>query len=94
MLGVIILLYPSCNSLDVDRPNIIWLTTEDNSSHHMRLYNENGVIMPLPYWILIEILGISTSMEANCYCFDFDQIVHAKSVPMNMGCQTQWAKKS
>ena len=46
LLGVIILLYPSCNSLDVDRPNIIWLTTEDNSSHHMRLYNENGVIMP------------------------------------------------
>jgi arylsulfatase A-like enzyme len=46
LLGVIILLYPSCNSLEVDRPNIIWLTTEDNSSHHMRLYNENGVIMP------------------------------------------------
>jgi arylsulfatase A-like enzyme len=46
LLGVIILLYPSCNSLEVVRPNIIWLTTEDNSSHHMRLYNENGVIMP------------------------------------------------
>ena len=46
LLGVIILQYPSCNSLEVDRPNIIWLTTEDNSSHHMRLYNENGVIMP------------------------------------------------
>ena len=46
LLGVIILLYPSCNSLEVDRPNIIWLTTEDNSSHHMRLYNENGAPMP------------------------------------------------
>ena len=46
LLGAIILLYPSCNYLEVDLPNIIWLTTEDNSSHHMRLYNENGVIMP------------------------------------------------
>ncbi len=46
LLGAIILLYPSCNSLEVDRPNIIWLTTEDNSSHHMRLYNENGAPMP------------------------------------------------
>ena len=46
LLGAIILLYSSCNSLEVDRPNIIWLTTEDNSSHHMRLYNENGAPMP------------------------------------------------
>ena len=46
LLGVIILLFPSCNSIEVDRPNIIWLTTEDNSSHHMRLYNENGAPMP------------------------------------------------
>ncbi len=46
LLGAIILLYLSCNSLEVDRPNIIWLTTEDNSSHHMRLYNENGAPMP------------------------------------------------
>lgn len=45
-LTVSILLYSSCNSLEVDRPNIIWLTTEDNSSHHMKLYNENGVKMP------------------------------------------------
>ena len=46
LLGAIILLYQSCNSLEVDRPNIIWLTTEDNSSHHMKLYNENGAPMP------------------------------------------------
>ena len=46
LLGAIILQYSSCNSLEVDRPNIIWLTTEDNSSHHMRLYNENGAPMP------------------------------------------------
>ena len=46
LLGAIILLYSTCNSLEVDRPNIIWLTTEDNSSHHMRLYNENGAPMP------------------------------------------------
>ena len=29
-----------------ERPNIIWLTTEDNSTHYMKLYNENGVSMP------------------------------------------------
>ena len=40
--------YSSCNLFEVARrPNIIWLTTEDNSTHHMKLYNENGAIMPV-----------------------------------------------
>ncbi|MEN8733904.1 MAG: sulfatase [Lentimonas sp.] len=28
------------------RPNIVWLTSEDNSASWLRLYNENGVAMP------------------------------------------------
>lgn len=29
-----------------DRPNVVWLVTEDNSSCWYRLYNENGAAMP------------------------------------------------
>jgi arylsulfatase A-like enzyme len=29
-----------------ERPNILWLTTEDNSVHYLRLYSEGGAPMP------------------------------------------------
>ena len=29
-----------------DKPNIVWLVSEDNSKHYMKLYNENGASMP------------------------------------------------
>lgn len=29
-----------------DRPNIVWLVTEDNSTHYLELYNEAGAPMP------------------------------------------------
>lgn len=29
-----------------DRPNIVWLVSEDNSKHYLNLYNENGAPMP------------------------------------------------
>jgi len=29
-----------------DRPNIVWLTSEDNSVHYVKLYDENGAAMP------------------------------------------------
>ena len=29
-----------------DRPNIVWLVTEDNSVHYLRLYSEGGAPMP------------------------------------------------
>ena len=44
--SIIIFLNFSCNSTKVKRPNIIWLTTEDNSTHYMKLYNEDGTSMP------------------------------------------------
>ncbi len=34
------------NGLAQDRPNIVWITTEDNSAQWMKLYNENGASMP------------------------------------------------
>ena len=46
LLSIIILLNISCYHTKVERPNIIWLTTEDNSMHYMKLYNEDGVSMP------------------------------------------------
>ena len=48
LLIAILVTYSSCDFFEVGRrPNIIWLTTEDNSTHHMKLYNENGAIMPV-----------------------------------------------
>ena len=28
------------------KPNIVWLITEDNSKHYLKLYDENGAVMP------------------------------------------------
>jgi len=28
------------------KPNIVWLITEDNSKHYLKLYNDNGAVMP------------------------------------------------
>lgn len=42
----IFLINSACNSEEQSLPNIVWLTTEDNSTHHMKLYNEHGVEMP------------------------------------------------
>jgi arylsulfatase A-like enzyme len=37
----------SCSSSnETDRPNIVWITSEDNSVHYMDLYNEHGVATP------------------------------------------------
>ena len=45
LLGLL-LLNSACNSDKQSLPNIVWLTTEDNSPHHMNLYNKGGSIMP------------------------------------------------
>lgn len=34
------------NALAVDRPNFVWFTSEDNSVHFSRIYNESGIRMP------------------------------------------------
>jgi arylsulfatase A-like enzyme len=31
---------------DVEKPNIVWLVTEDNSKHFLRLYETGGTVMP------------------------------------------------
>ena len=38
----------ACNpkSDPADRPNIIWITSEDNSKHYMKIFDENGVETP------------------------------------------------
>ena len=46
LLGLL-LIYSACNPKEQSYPNIVWLTTEDNSPHHMKLYNQNGVAMPV-----------------------------------------------
>ena len=46
LLSIILLLNQSCTTAETEHPNIVWLTTEDNSTHHLKLYNENGAAMP------------------------------------------------
>ena len=41
-----LLLLAKCTSEEQSSPNIVWLTTEDNSPHQMKLYNHSGVDMP------------------------------------------------
>jgi arylsulfatase A-like enzyme len=48
-LAVILVLYPAfgvAKGQPGERPNFIWLVSEDNSKHYLRLYNENGAAMP------------------------------------------------
>ena len=39
------ILFFSCNNQD-EKPNIVWLVTEDNSIHYMNLYTKGGAEMP------------------------------------------------
>lgn len=45
LLGLL-LIYSACNPKEQSYPNIVWLTTEDNAPHHMKLYNGDGAAMP------------------------------------------------
>ena len=45
LLGLL-LIHLACNKKEQSYPNIVWLTTEDNAPHHMKLYNEHGASMP------------------------------------------------
>jgi len=46
---VFMLIFMSCKEKQEtvpDRPNIVWLTSEDNSKHYMQLFDEHGVKTP------------------------------------------------
>ena len=45
ILGIL-LFFTACNPKEQSYPNIVWLTTEDNSPHFIKLYNGDGVTMP------------------------------------------------
>lgn len=49
-LSIVFCILSSCNDLkqasQEDRPNIVWLVSEDNSKHYLRLYEEGGAPMP------------------------------------------------
>ena len=44
----LLLVFWSCNSNNVDkgRPNIVWITSEDNSKHYMKMFDDNGIETP------------------------------------------------
>ena len=41
-----VLLLCCCGALGSELPNFVWFTSEDNSVHFSKLYNENGISMP------------------------------------------------
>jgi len=42
-----LLLLPSCaQNQEKEQPNIVWITSEDNSSHFLKLYDEHGAAAP------------------------------------------------
>ena len=42
-----LVLFPSCTqNNEKDQPNILWITSEDNSSHFMKMYDEHGASTP------------------------------------------------
>jgi len=47
-LLIIVLVYSACSPKKTlpEHPNIVWITSEDNSKHYMKLFDENGVETP------------------------------------------------
>ncbi|WP_299555842.1 sulfatase [Seonamhaeicola sp.] len=48
LFSFVCLSFHSCKTQkqDVDPPNIVWITSEDNSKHYIKLFDENGVATP------------------------------------------------
>ena len=47
--GITLVLLQSCglsSEAELPPPNIVWITSEDNSVHYLNLYNENGIETP------------------------------------------------
>ena len=45
LIGVLVVLN-ACKSQVTEQPNIIWITSEDNSKHYLKLFDENGIETP------------------------------------------------
>ena len=45
-IGIIFALFSFIKLTAQDRPNIVWIVSEDNSKHYLRLYEEGGAPMP------------------------------------------------
>lgn len=48
IVAVFFIVFSSCTSREqvLEKPNIVWLTSEDNSKHYMSLFDEHGVATP------------------------------------------------
>jgi arylsulfatase A-like enzyme len=48
VIVVIVLIFNACTSKEevLEKPNIVWLTSEDNSKHYMKLFDDHGVATP------------------------------------------------
>ncbi|HAQ70139.1 MAG TPA: sulfatase [Flavobacteriales bacterium] len=53
LFSLILILLPltACDSIEIEqnrlpRPNIVWITSEDNSKHYLKLFDANGVASP------------------------------------------------
>ena len=48
VLFIFLLLFNACTSKEevLEQPNIVWIVSEDNSKHYLKLFDENGVATP------------------------------------------------
>ncbi|MCB0666021.1 MAG: sulfatase [Saprospiraceae bacterium] len=48
LISILIILLSSCTRPlpESNRPNIVWITSEDNSKHYLKLFDDNGVRTP------------------------------------------------
>ena len=54
-----------------DRPNIVWLTTEDNSANWYRLYDENGATLPhITLWLDVKNMPAAAYVALSRVEFD------------------------
>jgi len=44
--GILAIISSTANAGTAKQPNILWLITEDNSKHYLKLYDEAGAVMP------------------------------------------------
>ncbi len=46
LLGFVLLFSFAANALSADRPNFVWMLSEDNSKHYLKLFDERGTATP------------------------------------------------
>lgn len=70
LLGLLLLSFYSCSNVkqQKEQPNIVWITSEDNSKHYLTLYDEHGIATPNIEALADKGLTFNNAFSNSCVC--------------------------